>query len=132
MDRLNYTVEFEEYTARHYIKSFEKKYSSKTWENTAEAITASCERIDNLRAAGRIAVIKENKDFAICKLDFAIVGTRVSPRASGNRCIILEDKVNKIARVLLVYSKNDVRGNNETQWWRQEVCEAYPDWAEKF
>jgi hypothetical protein len=30
-------------------------------------------------------------------------------------------------QILLVYSKNDVVGNNETQWWEQVVKENYDE-----
>jgi len=131
MDRL-YTVIFEDFTQRHFIKSFRKKYSEKNWKETEIDIVSMCERIDNFRIAGRVAIIKENDNYSICKLEFKVVGTKDSPRASGNRCILLEDKVNRVVRVLLVYSKNDFKGSNETEWWKQEVSSAILGLAEKF
>lgn len=62
----------------------------------------------------------------LVKLDFAIAGTRVSPKASGNRCILYINEETRHVEVLIAYSKN------ETTKWKQLLKEQYNDVAQIF
>ncbi len=71
----NYAVYFEDFTERHFIKSFKKKYK-KHWDITLLAITAEFERIDNLLLTDRAEIIIDSTDIKIIKTEFKIAGTK--------------------------------------------------------
>ncbi len=75
-------------------------------------------RADLISAAG---------NYRLVKLDFTVAGVKKSPKASGNRCILAVDEEMGTVRVLLVYSKNDITAQNETQEWKKMVAAEYPD-----
>lgn len=131
MAQHKYNVVFEEYTKRHFIKNFEKKYKSK-WNKTQDDIIFVCEHIENMLLTKRADLISVAENSRLVKLDFAIFGLKVSPKSSGNRCILFLDDEIKIVKVLLVYSKNDISTNNETQAWKNIVKSQYSELAEIF
>ncbi len=131
METSNYGVEFEEFTVRHYIKNFEKKYRS-NWYKTQEDIVEICKRIDTVLLLNRADLINENGSHKLVKLDFAIEGTKMSPKSSGNRCILHIDEELHIVRVLLLYSKNDISEPNETVKWKTIVKEQFNDISKIF
>jgi hypothetical protein len=63
----------------------------------------------------RVDLIAISGVFQLVKLDFAVEGTRMSPKSSGNRCVLVVDNNVKLVRVLLVYSKNEISEPNETK-----------------
>lgn len=128
MDRLNYSVVWTEYSARHYVKNFQKKYKS-NWERTVPLISQERMLIEKTLELNVADLIQETSDhnYKIVKLDFNIYGMRTSPKASGNRCILFVDTRKQEVQILLVYHKGDVRGGNETIWWKNEITEAYPE-----
>lgn len=126
-----YNVIFEDFTKRHYIKNFEKKYKTK-WQRTKEDIIFVCEHIENMLLKNRADLISEAGNYRLVKLDFAIFGIKVSPKASGNRCILEIDDEISVVRILLVYSKNDINTRNETQEWKRIIKDHYPEIKEKF
>jgi len=128
---LNYNVDFEEFTKRHYIKKYRKKYKDK-WPPTELAINDACERIDNMLFYNRADLIATSGTYQLVKLDFAVEGTRMSPKKSGNRCILVVDNKNKRVRILLIYSKNEISEPNETQKWKDIVKNEYSDVAKIF
>jgi hypothetical protein len=131
MGQSNYDVKFEPFTKRHYIKSFQKKYKGK-WLLTELAIHAVCERIDNMLKYNRADLIAEINEFQLVKLDFAVEGTHMSPKASGNRCILFVDNAIRLVRILLVYSKDEISEPNETQKWKTIIKKEYKDIAKIF
>ena len=128
MAQHKYNVVFEEYTKRHFIKNFEKKYKSK-WNKTQDDIIFVCEHIENMLLTKRADLISVAENSRLVKLDFAIFGLKVSPKSSENRCILFLDDEIKIVKVLLVYSKNDISTNNETQAWKNIIKSQYPELA---
>lgn len=128
MAQHKYNVVFEEYTKRHFIKNFEKKYKSK-WNKTQDDIIFVCEHIENMLFTKRADLISIAENSRLVKLDFAIFGLKVSPKSSGNRCILFLDDDIKLVKVLLVYSKNDIPTNNETQAWKNIIKSQYPELA---
>ena len=128
MAQHKYNVVFEEYTKRHFIKNFEKKYKSK-WNKTQDDIIFVCEHIENMLLTKRADLISVAENSRLVKLDFAIFGRKESPKSSGNRCILFLNDEIKIVKVLLVYSKNDISTNNETQAWKNIVKSQYPELA---
>ena len=131
MEKFNYRVQFEPYTERHYINKFKKAYKDK-WLATERTIIAVCERIDNMLLYNRADLISVSGCYKLVKLDFAIDGTRMSPKASGNRCILFVDDDMRVVKILLVYSKNDISPPNETQKWKNIIKSEYAEIAELF
>ncbi len=131
MDQQKYRVIFDNYAERHFVKNFEKKYRSQ-WDRTRNDILFMCEHIHNMLKTNRADLISMSDNFRLVKLDFAIFGIKISPKASGNRCILLLDDRNAIVRVLLVYSKNDISTRNETQEWKNIIRKQYQDISKIF
>lgn len=126
METSNYGVEFDAFTARHYVKAFEKNYKSH-WYKTHEDIVDVCRRIDIMLRLQRADLIGENGVHKLVKLDFSVEGTKLSPKTSGNRCILHVDEELRVVRVLLVYSKNDICEPNETVKWKTLIRGHFPD-----
>jgi hypothetical protein len=126
MEQFNYRVEFEPFSERHYRKKFQKAYRNR-WDSTERAIIALCARIDNTFLYNRASVIAVSGVYKLAKLDFNVAGTRESPKSSGNRCIICVDEGMRLARILLVYSKNEISPPNETQKWKRIIRDEYKD-----
>lgn len=124
MDRRKYKVIFEDYTKRHFIKNFEKRYKSQ-WDKTKDDIIFVCEHIENMLLTKRADLISVVNGYRLVKLDFAIFGIKISPKASGNRCILLLDDDIGSVRILLIYSKNDIPTRNETQEWKNIIKSQY-------
>jgi hypothetical protein len=80
-------------------------------------------RADLISAIGHLKLVK---------LDFAVEGTRMSPKASGNRCILFVDEDTRLVKILLVYSKNEISPPNETQKWKNIIKDEYGEIAAIF
>lgn len=88
-------------------------------------------RIDTLIGLTNIAeTIAEAGNIRICKTEFRAHGTQESRHASGNRCIVAVNKSASTVHVLLVYSKNDLGGGNETANWKTLIKENYEEYSE--
>ena len=126
-----YEVVCEEFTERHYIKKFKKKYKSR-WNDTLDYILRMCRRIDQTILSSLASEISRNGQIRLIKMRFGIYGLNISPKASGNRCILVVDDEKRLVRVLLVYSKGDLRSGNETAEWKNVVKEQFPEIGEIF
>jgi len=126
MEARNYNVEFTVFTERYYIKAFHKKYKG-AWAGTLQDIEDVCRRIDAVLEYKRADLISTVDQYKLVKLDFAVEGTRISPKSSGNRCILFIDEDTRSVRVLLVYSKNDISNPNETAKWKAIIKQEYTD-----
>jgi len=131
MDQFNYRVQFESFTERHYVNKFQKAYMNK-WYATERTIIAVCERIDNMLQYNRADLISISGCYKLVKLDFAVEGTHVSPKASGNRCILFVDEDIRVVKILLVYSKNEISPPNETQKWKNIIRDNYGEISKLF
>ena len=131
METSNYRVVLEQFAYSHFIKSFKKRHKAH-WAKTELDIINVCERIDMMLQYSRADLIVTVGSYKIIKLDFAVEGTHISPKASGNRCILLADDDERSVRVLLIYSKNDVGSGQETAWWRQMIKKNFPDVRDTF
>lgn len=129
MKSTKYTVTFESFTERHFIKSFDRKYKG-AWDITLKTITEEFAQINFLFLKNTAETIVDLKEVKICKTEFKIAGTQESRHGSGNRCIVaIHKNTNKIC-VLLIYHKNDLGGGNETANWKRIIKENYPDYSE--
>ena len=131
MEQFNYRVQFEPFTERHYIKKFQKEYKDK-WLATKQTIIAVCERIDNMLRYARADLISISGCYKLVKLDFAVEGTRISPKASDNRCILFIDDDTRVVKILLVYSKNEISPPNETSKWKTIIKGEYGEITKLF
>jgi hypothetical protein len=125
----SYLVSYGECADRHYIKNFKKKYKHQ-WDITNDAITALCARIDNLLGTATCDTIKCVDTKVLAKLDFAVAGTKESPKNSGCRAILVVDQEARTVEVLLVYHKHDIEHINkqETLAWRSLLSDLYPEY----
>lgn len=127
MKSTSYTVVFESFTERHFIKSFAKKYKG-AWDSTLKGMIDEFTFFDSLFLKNTAETIIDLKEIKICKTEFRVQGTQESRHSSGNRCIVAVHKnMNKVC-VLLVYHKNDLGGGNETTAWKNLVKENYPQY----
>ena len=104
------------------MRKFRKEYKEK-WDNIERAIIAVCERIDNMLLYNRADLISVAGVYKLVKLDFAVEGTQISQKTSGNRCILLVDEDARAVKILLVYSKNEISQPNETRKWKNIIRE---------
>ena len=116
----NYSCSWSKYAERHYAKVFSKRYKN-AWQTTRDDITDVCRRIDSMLMYKRADLIFDTGLQKIVKLDFAVEGTRISPKASGNRCILFIDEEQRHVEVLVAYSKNEIGPPNETPKWKAVV-----------
>lgn len=127
----NYSCSWSKYAERHYAKVFSKRYKN-AWQTTRDDITDVCRRIDSMLMYRRADLIYDNGLQKIVKLDFAVEGTRISPKASGNRCILYVDEDIRHVEVLVAYSKNEIGPPNETDKWKAVVREYHSEIAKIF
>lgn len=127
----NFSVQIETFAERHFIKSFEKKYKG-SWDLTLKAILEMLERIEALLSTDKAEIITSLGDLKFIKTKFRVFGTKESAKTSGNRCIVVADYKKREVRVLLVYSKTDLSGHNETAEWQKRIKENYPEYKDLF
>jgi hypothetical protein len=125
-----YSVFIEKFVDRHFIRNFAKKYKGKQWDITMVAIREILSRFDNIApnnisADSKLDIICPCHNYLLIKLDFKIAGSNVSAKSSGNRVIAAVDTANKVVKILIIYSKNDVGPPNETAKWKKMVAENY-------
>jgi hypothetical protein len=125
---MQYRVVFEPFAERYFIKSFAKKYPG-AWERTRKALELEFSFVDHLfdKTIAEHIHVSPDGNRAICKTEFKIAGTQESRHGSGNRCIIALYSNEGLVRILLVYSKTDVKGSHETNWWEQTIKGSYPE-----
>lgn len=116
----NYSCSWSEYAERHYAKVFSKRYKS-AWQTTRDDITNICKRIDSMLVYKRADLIYDSGLHKIVKLDFAVAGTRISPKSAGNRCILYINEETRHVEILMAYSKNEIGPPNETAKWKATV-----------
>lgn len=131
MESQNYNVEFDVFCERYYIKVFEKKHRGK-WVKTRFDIEDVCKHIDTMLEYKRADLISSIQQYKLVKLDFAIEGIKISPKKSGNRCILFINEDTKQVRILLVYSKNDICEPNETAKWKKIIKNQFADISDIF
>ena len=127
----NYSATWATYAERHYAKVFSKRYKN-AWQTTRDDITDVCRRIDSVLAYKRADLIYDTGLHKIVKLDFAVAGTRISPKAAGNRCILYVNEETRHVEVLLAYSKNEIGPPNETAKWKAVIKSEYTHISDTF
>lgn len=116
-DSEDYRIFFTEYAERHHIKRFAKDYKGKRWVVTLDSIFQDLKRVHELQKLQQVDELKSGENCKLFKYDFAVAQSGVSPKGSGNRCIIFLDIKSHRQDVLMVYGKGDLPKNtNETQY----------------
>jgi len=127
MKSTNYTVVIGPFAERHYIKLFSKKYR-RAWDITLQIIKEEFGQVDLLFLRNIAETVVDKGVIKICKTEFKIAGTNESRHGSGNRCIIAVNGDIKEVSVLLVYSKTDLSGHNETAEWKKIIRDNYSEY----
>jgi len=114
-DNSLFTVEFDGYAKRHFLKRFEKEYKGKQWDVTIESIIQDLARIktsdSDLQKTHQVDELWHKDSYWIFKYDFRVAQTKESTKSSGNRCIaFLDNAANKIT-ILIIYGKGDLPKN---------------------
>jgi hypothetical protein len=120
---IKYNVIIENFANKN-IKLFHKKYKN-NWIITEKLIIFSLERIDNLLLTDKSENIKENENYILIKMKFRIVKSNESAKTSGNRCIAIVNKKEKIVSILYLYHKSFLKKENETIQWKNIIKENY-------
>ncbi|MDP2655084.1 MAG: hypothetical protein Q8P17_00785 [bacterium] len=128
---MKYEVIFRPFTERHFIRTFAKKHKG-AWGKTLKSLVVEFTFADVLfeKSIAETICISADNNIRICKTEFKILGTEVSRHASGNRCVIAVHKSTAVVQVLLVYSKGDIRGSNETVGWQTILKKNYPEYRD--
>ena len=123
----HYTINIWTYAERHYISHFRKSYS-KAWDITQDAIYQELYRIDNFLKTTKAEIIVSCTQGDIIKCEFSIAGSHISAHTSGNRYIIYRNKETNTITILLVYTKDHIKKNQqETVRRKQEIKNNYDD-----
>ncbi len=124
-----YDVSTESVAEKLYLKSLRKKYKS-SFNTPWSAFILMLRKFDLMIDRSVTSSISDlDSDIVIYKCEFKILPSE-SAKASGNRCIVAQYKTKKEVKILLVYCKNDIRGNNETVWWKKMIQTNYIEYKE--
>ncbi len=122
-----YKVVLEDYAAKHFLfKKYSKKKLRSVFEKPKRSLFLIIEKVDLAIKTNIVDVITDkHADIVICKVEFKIY-PKDSPKKSGNRCIVAQDKSRNEVRILFAYHKSDIKGAHETLWWKRIVKDQYP------
>jgi len=127
-----YLVQFDPYTKRHYIKNIAERYSDRQWQATQKAIEFVLGHIEQHILTDKAEIIHASDAGRIIKLYFRVAGTKDSAKGSGNRAVVFLDDKLYVARVLLIYSKEEICEPNETAKWQKIIDDQFPEIMRKF
>ena len=125
-----FSVSYTDYSKRHYLKDFQKKYKGKQWDYTEKSIMLDLSRLrmenNTTQSSSQIDELKYNDHKLIAKYDFKIALTNESTKTSGNRCILYIDEEKSLIKILLIYNKNHLPKNkDETKFIMDEITTNY-------
>lgn len=127
-DSEDYRVIVGEYAMRHFIKRFAKDYSGKRWDVTMISIEQDLRRVHALQSTQQVDELRRGSGCILFKYDFAVAQSGVSPKASGNRCVVFLDSETHVQTILMLYAKTDLPKNQgETAWILKTVQDEYKD-----
>lgn len=128
---VQYNVEVSAYAEKHYIKDFSRTYKSH-WDLTLNSITESLERVyyleEQKHASLDIIKFSDDKSLGIVKFDFKVFKTKESAKTSGNRVIAVVNNNTNTVELCLVYSKNDIVGSKDTNWWIGHIQDNFKNY----
>lgn len=123
-----YKVIIDPFAEKHYLKKMQKKYKKSfniPWDSFVNSMLP---KFDILKETDRVSLISNSElDQIIYKIEFKIL-PKESTKSSGNRCIVLHNKIKKEVQILFVYHKSDIKKNGkETMWWKEVVKENFSE-----
>lgn len=131
-DNEDYRVIFSDYSNRHYIKRFAKAYKGKRWMITQDSIFQDLKRVRELQLTQQVDQLKYANKRWLFKYDFAVAQSNISPKKSGNRCLVFLDSTRYQATILLLYGKDDLPKNqSETSYLLKIAEEEFPELWDK-
>lgn len=107
-DNEDYRIFFSDYAESHHMKRFAKDYKGKRWLITRDSIFQDLKRVHSMQTSQQVDELKHGEGCKLFKYDFAVAQSGVSPKASGNRCIVFLDSKTHRQDVLMVYNKGDL------------------------
>ena len=114
-DNKLFTVKFDEFAKRHYLKRFQKDYNGKQWDVTQDSIEQDLARLktskSDLQMTQQVDELWQKDNYWIFKYDFRVAQTKESTKSSGNRCIVFLDNGDNRILILLIYGKCDLPKN---------------------
>lgn len=126
-DNEDYRVVIGDFAKRHYIKRFAKDYKGRQWDVTERSILEQLKRVQTIQDSMKLDELKRGSGCILFKFDFAVAQTNISPKSSGNRCIIFLDIETHLQTILILYGKNDLPKNqHESQWCLNTVEQQFP------
>ncbi len=124
----DYRVIFSSYAKSHFIKRFSKSYRGRQWDVTQDSIFQDLKRIYALKSTQQVDELRHGSDCILFKYDFAIAQTGISPKASGNRCLVFLDTSRQLQTILLLYGKGDIPKNKaETAYLMDIVKQEFSE-----
>lgn len=125
-----FLVSFTDYSKRHFLKDFKKKYKGKQWDYTEKSILQDLARLrmqnNTTQSSMQIDELKYDDHCYLAKYDFKIALTNESTKSSGNRCILFIDDINNTIQILMIYNKTDLPKNkDETKYIMDEIASNY-------
>ena len=130
-DDEDYRIFFTDYAERHHIKRFAKDYKGNRWLITQDSIFQDLKRIHSMQMSQQVDELKNGEGCKLFKYDFAVAQSGVSPKGSGNRCVVFLDSKSHRQDILIVYGKGDLPKNmSETQYIYKTIKDQFGDlWA---
>ena len=121
-----FSVTFTDYSKRHYLKDFEKRYKGKQWDYTKKSIIEDLSRLrienNTTQLSSQIDELKYDDQEYLAKYDFKVALTKESTKSSGNRCILYINNKTDTIKILLIYNKKDLPKNkDETKFIMDEI-----------
>jgi len=125
-DNGDYRVVTSPYAQRHYIKRFAKDYKGKRWEVTMSSIEQDLRRLHALQLTQQVDELWRGSGCLLFKYDFTVAQSGVSPKSSGNRCVVFLDMTTSVLTIVLLYGKTDLpKKTSETQYITAVMKEEY-------
>ena len=122
-----FTVEFDDYAKRHYLKRFEKEYKGRQWDITVESIIQDLARMktsdSDLHKTQQADELWHKDRYWIFKYAFRVALTKESTKSSGNRCIVFLDNATNRITILMIYGKGDLPKNISEQAYIEQTLE---------
>lgn len=116
-DSEDYRVVISAHANRYYCKRFAKDYRGARWPVTERSILEQLKRVHAIQDGMKVDELKRGSGCLLFKYDFAVAQSGVSPKGSGNRCIVFLDTEKHLQTILLLYGKTDLPKNQpETQY----------------
>lgn len=127
----DYKVKLSDFGEKHYLfKKYSKKKNNKqNFLKARNSLFLLLGKMDlYLKTNSAKEITSKNENLVICKIEWKIL-PKETPKSSGNRCIILQNKEKGEVIILFAYHKNDCE-EKETVWWKKKVAENFSEYKD--